>query len=299
MNLRALEAFCAVYETESFTQAGDRLGLSQPTVSSHVRRLEEELGAALFDRVGRAVQPTRAAHLLFRHARRLLDLAGEMNEELDRFLHGLHGRLLVGASTIPGEYWLPSRIGRFHALYPEIEVTVEIADSGGVIARLQEGRLELGVVGARMELGDLNFRELATDRLVLVAPATPEWRCRDEITLEELRQIPFILREPGSGTRLMFEQALAPWGLSLQDLRVVADLGSTTAVKEAVKAGLGVSVLSRLAVKDDLRAGLAHTVRIHELDGLERKFFAVVHEKRSLSPLAKAFLDFLPTQLEE
>lgn len=299
MNLRALEAFCAVYREESFTGAAARLGLSQPTVSSHVRNLEEELGARLFDRVGRRVQPTRAARLLFRHARRVLDLSREMTEEIDRFLHGLHGRLVAGASTIPGEYWLPGRIGRFHDLYPEIRVTVEIHDSGAVVDRVLDGRVELGVVGARLDREELAYRRLAADRLVLVAPPETERPAGGAVSLDELRRLPFVLREQGSGTRLMFERALADRGLAPQDLRVVAELGSTTAVKEAVKGGVGVSVLSRLAVEDDLASGRVRLFEMEELAGLERGFFAVTHRNRAVSPLAHAFLDFLPDEVPE
>ncbi|MFP3940647.1 MAG: selenium metabolism-associated LysR family transcriptional regulator [Acidobacteriota bacterium] len=293
MNLRALEAFCAVYSEESFTGAATRLGLSQPTVSSHVRNLEDELGARLFDRVGRRVQPTRAARLLFRHARRLLEASREMTDEIDRFLHGLHGRLVAAASTIPGEYWLPAQIGRFHELYPEIAVTVEIHDSGAVVERVLDGRVELGVVGARLDGNELAYRELAVDRLVLVAPPDPEWLGGASVSLEELRRLPFVLREQGSGTRFMFERALAERDLS-PELRVVAELGSTTAVKEAVKAGVGVSVLSRLAVEDDLAAGRVRLVEMEALPGLERAFYAVTHRNRAVSPLARTFLDFLP-----
>lgn len=297
MNLRALEAFCAVYREGSFTAAAARLGLSQPTVSSHVRNLEEELGASLFDRVGRRVQPTRAARLLFRHARRLLDASREMNEELDRFLHGLHGRLVAAASTIPGEYWLPSRIGRFHELYPEIAVTVEIRDSGAVVERVLDGRAELGVVGARLERDELVFRELAVDRLVLVAPPGQVWLTGRSVSLDALCQLPFVLREEGSGTRLMFERALAHRGLA-PELHAVAELGSTTAVKEAVKAGVGVSVLSRLAVEDDLAAGRVQLLEMTDLPRLERAFFAVTHRSRAVSPLARAFLEFLHGSLD-
>jgi DNA-binding transcriptional LysR family regulator len=294
MNLRALEAFRAVYEEGGFTAAARRLGLSQPTVSSHIHSLEEELGAPLFDRLGREVSPTRAAHVLHQHARRLLDYAEEMAEDMDRFLHGLRGHLQVGASTIPGEYWLPVRIGRFHGLHPEIEVTLEIHDTRAVLDRIQDGRLELGVVGARMEDGNLEFLEVAEDSLTVVAsPAFHREGLRD-ITADELRGIPFLLREPGSGTRHMFEAALRGLGLSLGDLRVVAELGSTTAVKEAVKAGMGVSVLSHLAVRADLAGGLLREVRIRGLHDMRRSLFAVVHRERALSPLGRVFLELLP-----
>lgn len=293
MNLRGLEAFRAVYEEASFTEAARRLGLSQPTVSSHIRSLEKELGAPLFDRLGREIAPTRAARLLYRHARRLLDLSQEMTGELDHFLHGLQGHLQAGASTIPGEYWLPPRIGRFHELHPEIEVTLEIHDSRAVVERVRDGRLELGVVGARIDGGELEFQELAVDRLILVAPPERRWNLDPEVRLDELEKIPFVMREVGSGTRLQLERALAGRGMAADRLRVVAELGSTTAVKEAVKAGLGVSVLSRLAVRTELEAGLLRAVALPELDALTRSFFSVVHTGRALSPLAEAFRDFL------
>lgn len=294
MNLRALEAFCAVYEEGSFTAAAQRLGLSQPTVSSHVRSLEKDLGAPVFDRMARESRPTRAAHVLYRHARRLLDLAAETAEEMDRFLHGLQGHLQIGASTIPGEYWLPVRIGRFHGLHPEIEVTLEIHDTRAVLDRVLDGRLEVGVVGARMEDGHLEFRELAVDRLTMVSSPERSGDRHPELTPDELRDVPFVLREPGSGTRHMFEGALRRIGISLGDLRVVAELGSTTAVKEAVKAGMGLSVLSRLAVRADLETGLLRETTVRGLGGMERSLFAVVHADRALSPLSQVFLDFLP-----
>lgn len=293
MNLRALEAFCAVYEEGSFTAAARRLGLAQPTVSSHVRSLEEELETTLFDRGPRESQPTRVAHLLHRHARRILDLAGEMTEDLDRFLHGLQGHLQVGASTIPGEYWLPGRIRPFHELYPKIEVAVEIHDTRAVIRRVLDGRVEIGVVGARMEDERLIFRELVADRLVVVAPTGSDWSGRGEVTLDELREAPFVLRERGSGTRHRFEEALGGAGVAPSELRVAAELGSTTAVKEAVKAGLGLSVLSSLAVRSDVEAGLLREIAVPRLGRLERSFLAVTDGERALSPLGEAFLDFL------
>lgn len=200
----------------------------------------------------------------------------------------------MGASTIPGEYWLPARIGRFHGLHPEIAVTLEIHDTRAVIDRVQDGRLELGVVGARMENGDLEFREVARDRLTMVTAPAPRWEASREITADELREIPFVLREPGSGTRHMLEAALRSLGISLGDLRVVAELGSTTAVKEAVKAGMGVSVLSRLAVRAAIETGLLREITVRGLGGMGRSLFAVVHADRALSPLGQVFLDFLP-----
>ena len=296
MNLRLLETFVAVYDERSFTHAAERLGVSQPTVSTNVRSLEQELGGRLFDRVGREVRPTRVGELLHRHALRVLEQVQAMEGDLDRYLHGLHGRLEVGASTIPGEYWLPRLVEAFHRLHPEIALTVRIHDTAAVLARVRDGRLEAGIVGARLSDGDLRFDRLIDDRLIPVAPADRaehETAAGRTVELDDLLAMPFVSREPGSGTRSLFERRLARAGKSPDDLRVVAELGSTTAVKEAVKAGLGFTVLSERAVRADLAAGLLEELVVPGLGRLERSFYSAVHRQRAHSPLVRALLRFL------
>lgn len=292
MNLRALEAFVAVYDERSFTRAAERLGVSQPTVSTNVRSLEQELDSTLFDRLGREVRPTRVGELLHRHATRLLDLVRTMETDLDRYLHGLRGRLEIGASTIPGEYWLPVLVDSFHRLHPDIALTVRIHDTGAVLDRIRDGRLEAGIVGARLGDDDLRFERLIDDRLIPVAPPGDGSAGRT-VDLAELVRMPFVSREPGSGTRLMFERRLAEAGQRIDELHVVAELGSTTAVKEAVKAGLGFTVLSERAVRADLAAGLLTKLQVRDLPPLERSFYSVVHRERAHSPLVRALLGFL------
>ncbi len=298
MHLRALESFVAVYDERSFTRAAERLGVSQPTVSTNVRSLEQELDSPLFDRLGREVRPTRVGELLHRHATRLLDLVRTMETDLDRYLHGLRGRLEIGASTIPGEYWLPGLVESFHRLHPDIALTVRIHDTGGVLDRVRDGRLEAGIVGARPGDGDLRFERLIDDRLIPVAPPRAEGSAGRAVELAELVRMPFVSREPGSGTRLMFERRLAEAGQRVDDLHVVAELGSTTAVKEAVKAGLGFTVLSERAVRADLAAGLLAKLEVRDLPPLERCFYSVVHRERAHSPLVRALLGFLADEAD-
>ncbi len=298
MDLRLLEIFCCVYEERSFSRAAERLGLSQPTVSGHVKTLEKGLRTPLFDRLGREIVPTAAGRLLFRHGSRVAEIKKAAVHAMDRFLDRLEGDLYLGASTIPGEYLLASPIGQFRADFPGVDVHLRIRDSREIVDAVAAGEVELGFVGARLPGPRLEYRPYASDRLILVAPPTPAWDL-DVLPLAELAERPLLVREEGSGTRLMLERRLGELGTGLDELRVVAELGSTTAVKEAVKRGLGASMLSAVAVEDDLEAGWVRQVYVPEIGTLQRGFFTVVDTGRSLSPLVEAFLELLAAEAEQ
>lgn len=293
MDLHHLEIFCHVFEDRSFSAAGRRLDLSQPTVSVHVKTLEEELGVVLFNRLGREVEATDAGHFLYPRARRLLDLRQEMLGSLEGFRNRLEGDLEIGASTIPGEYLLPSILGRFHAAHPQVRLRLRIKDTGRIVEDVEAGRVQFGVVGAQLTRSDLEFQELARDRLVLIAPPDPLWARRGSMTLEDLAAAPLLLREAGSGTRMRLERWLGDQGVDPAKLRVVAELGSTAAVKEAVKGGLGVSFVSDLAVRSEAEAGLLTVLPLAGLEPVERRFFLVADRRRARSPLTSAFLELL------
>jgi DNA-binding transcriptional LysR family regulator len=292
MDLRQLEVFVGVYELRSFSRAASALHLTQSTVSEHVRLLEEELGTRLFDRLSRETVPTRAGELLYGYARQMLVLRTEARQALDQFLGQITGTLLVGASTIPGEYVLPALIGRFREQHPRVGITLQIADSRGIAQAVLEGQVDLGVVGADPGNRVLETRTLMPDELVLVVPPGHPWGDRREAMLDELRTEPLIVREPGSGSRYALERALETSGRSLADLRVVAEMGSTSAIKQAVKAGVGMSIMSARAVEDECRHGLLGCVKLKDL-AVTRQFYVVVHGSRSRSPLCHAFLEFL------
>jgi DNA-binding transcriptional LysR family regulator len=291
MDLRLLEIFCCVFEERSFSKAARRLYLTQPTVSGHIKSLEEYFGARLFDRLGREIKPTRAGQLLYEHGHEIVRMKRAMTERMSRFLNRLEGRLHLGASTIPGEYLLPPLVGQFRDAFPHVQVTVKISDTKGVVDDVEDGRVELGFVGARVADQHLEFKSFASDRLILVVPRTPAWRKRKSVSLPDLVREPLVIREPGSGTRIMFERKLHELGHRLDEFNVVAELGSTTAVKEAIKAGVGVSILSHLSVKTELEAAIVREVRIAEIETIERSFFTVVNTKRLKSPLCEAFLE--------
>jgi DNA-binding transcriptional LysR family regulator len=292
VDFRQLEAFAKVAETKSFSRAAEALGLTQSTVSEHVRLLEEEVGTRLFDRLGRQTTPTRAGELLFTYANRLLALRLEAQQSLQQFLGQITGTLIVGASTIPGEYVLPPLVGAFREKFPQVSIALQIADTQAIADAVVEGRVELGVIGARPEHRALSAVELMPDELVVVVPPGHAWFGRRLASLEDLLPEPLIVREPGSGSRQALERALEEAGTGLAAMRVIAEMGSTSAIKQAVKAGVGLSIVSRRAVEDECRHGLLWCVKLKDLR-VTRYFYVVTHGSRTRSPLCQAFLDFL------
>jgi len=298
MDLRRLEVFVKVAELGSFSRAAEALFLTQPTVSEHVRALEEDLGVQLLDRLGRGAAPTPAGQLLLGYARRILILTREARQAVDKFQGRLFGELVVGGSTIPGEYILPALIGQFKTKYPDISISLRVGSSQQVSGWVEEGRVEIGVVGARPASRMLVARELMADRMVIVVPADHPWSRRESVTLAEIRAEPLVLRERGSGTREALERALAEAGTDLTAFRVAGEMGSTQAVKQAVRAGIGVTLISKLAVEDECRARLLICVHVQDLE-FRRSFHLVTHRDRSRSPLAQAFLEFVESQFTD
>ena len=292
MDLRQLEVFAGVYELRSFSRTASALRLTQSTVSEHVRLLEEELGTRLFDRLSRETVPTRAGELLYGYARQMLALRSQARQAVDDFLGQITGTLLVGASTIPGEYVLPAVIGRFRERYPRVVITLQISDTRGIVQAVLDGQVDAGVVGADPANRGLEARALMPDELVLVVPPGHRWSGRPEVSVDELRAEPLIVREAGSGSRQALERALEATGCSLGEMHVIADMGSTSAIKQAVKAGVGVSVMSRRAAEDECRHGLIACVKLKDL-AVTRHFYVITHASRSRSPLCRAFLEFL------
>jgi DNA-binding transcriptional LysR family regulator len=296
MDLRRLEIFVKVAELGSFSRAAEALFLTQPTVSEHVRALEDALGVQLLDRLGRGATPTPAGTLLLGYARHMLALAREATQAIEQFQGRVAGELTVGGSTIPGEYVVPELIGGFRGKYPDVRVALLIGSSREVQSWVEDGRVEIGVVGAAPSGRVLEGRQLMADELVVVVGAEHPWATRKTVSLDDLKAEPLIVRERGSGSRQTFEQALETVGQDLADFRIVGEIASTQAIKQAVRAGVGVSLISRRAVEDECRAGLLVCVRIRDLT-VTRSFHLVTHRERSRSPLAQAFLAFVESHL--
>ena len=249
----------------------------------------------LLDRLGRGAAPTRAGQLLLGYARRLLALSREARQAIEHFQGRVSGELVVGGSTIPGEYVLPALIGAFRGKYPDVSITLRIGSSRQVMDWVEAAEVEVGMVGAVPTSRALEARQLMADDLVLAVPPDHPWAARKTIAIEDVTREPLIVRERGSGSRETLEHGLQALGLGLDAFRIVAEIASTEAVKQAVRAGLGVSFISHRAVVDECRAKLLVCVKVRDLN-VTRAFYLVTHRDRSRSPLAQAFLAFVESQ---
>jgi len=297
MDIRRLEVFCKVVELKSFTKAAESLLLAQPTVSEHMRTLEDMLGEKLVDRLGREVLPTPAGKIFYQYARNIIRLREEAIQSLERFKGNLSGHLVLGASTIPGNYVLPKFIGEFKSRYPAIRITLRIGDTASVMDEVLEGNLEVGVVGSRSNDRRLVSEELFSDELVLAVPPDHPWAARSSINLDDLATEPFILRERGSGTRTAMTRFLEENGFDVSKLSVVAEMGSTEAVRQGIKARIGISILSLQALTEDIKLDLLVPVQINSLL-FRRPLYLVQRKSRERSPLCSAFLDYLREQVK-
>jgi DNA-binding transcriptional LysR family regulator len=292
-DLRQLEIFCRVVELRSFSKAADSVFLAQASVSERIATLENMVGTKLLDRLGRQVVPTRAGKLLYRHAMLLLDMKKTACLEMENFLGIKKGKVHIGASTSPGEYILPQTIGSFKQRYPFISVILTVSDTREIEGRVLHGDFELGVVGFKSSNKNLCYHELWNDELILAVPAQHPWAEKSEITVEELSTEPSILRKVGSGTLKIMEDYIGISKSKMMDsFNVVARFSTSTSVKEGIKAGLGISILSSRSVETELKAGVLKAVKIKNLSML-RKFYLIRDKRRTTSPLCRAMLDFL------
>ena len=290
MDIHHLKIFAAVFRHRSFTRASAVLNISQPTISEHIKNLEAELNCSLFDRLGRSILPTRAAEGLYPRAAQILDALGKLREEMAAATVQVRGELVIGASTIPGTYILPRLAAAFKNKHPNISFTILIEDSRQITDKVLNHEILLGIVGARMESGSLEYQPLVEDEMVLAAP--PGLVSQKTVQAADLLTMPFLLREEGSGTRRIMEGFLAAQQIEVGQLQIVAVLGSTASVKEAMRAGLGVSVLSRLAIVDDLASGQLVEIPIKGMR-MRRDFYLIFHRKRTLPVLYQAFFESL------
>lgn len=292
MDLHRLEIFCKVAELKSFTLAAEALSLSQPTVSEHIRSLEEMAGDTLVDRWGRELRLTPAGQVLHRYAVKLLHLREEALQALAVLRGELAGRVVIGASTIPGSYLLPQILGAFKAKHPILQIFLRIANTAAVAEMVLKGEVGLGLVGSRLPEKRLGFTEVYQDELTLAVSPQHSWAVREEVELAELYGQPCIVRERGSGTQMAVKEILAAHGLDFDKLTVAAEMPNTEAVRQCLKAGMGIGILSRLAVAAELKYGDLVAVRLRGVE-LRRPLYLVQRQGRELPLVYQAFGKFV------
>jgi len=290
MDIHHLRVFVSVFKHRSFSKASEEMHLTQPTVSDHIKALEGELNCRLFDRLGRKIIPTKEAGVLIGRAAEIIEKVEGIQGLLGEFRKELSGHLVIGASTIPATYVLPGHTASYRKKHPDVFFEIVVSDSRGIIDKIAGHDLLLGVVGAKLDDRQVHYSPFLEDELVAIA--APSFSRKRGMGLREIAALPMVMREQGSGTRREFEKILLKEGIDLHQLSTVGLFGSTDAVKQAVKEGMGISIISRRAVRDELRCGLLREIRITDAV-MTRRFFVVTHKKRTLPHLYRSFLEYL------
>ena len=299
IDFRHLETFCRVADLKSFSKAADDLFLTQPTVSGHILSLEQSLSLRLFDRTSREVRLTKAGEVFLKYASKILSFRKDLLNALSEFSQGIKGELSLGASTIPGEYLLPKLMGDFKREHPHFIISLKIADTKEIVQYVLQDNVEFGIIGAKLNHPSLHYEKYEEDEIIVVAPSDHPLTRKKKVNLEELLKEPWIIREEGSGTQMAIEKALRKKGKSLKQFNVVMEMGSTSSVKEGVKAKLGLTFISRRATEEELNQGFLSRIDVEGIGLISRQIYIVSHRGRTLSPIGMQFLRFLKRKKEE
>lgn len=288
MTLEQLRVFVAVAERQHMTRAAEALHLAQSAVSAGIAALEGRHGAKLFSRVGRGIELTEAGRVFLDEARAVLARAEAAELKLAELAGLKRGRLLIHASQTIASYWLPRHLVDFRRAHPGIAIKLTVGNTAEASAAVLAGTAELGFVEGRVEEASLESREVARDSLILLVPPDHAWAQGAAPDQARLSAAEWVMREPGSGTRQVLEDALSELGVRVPELRVALELPTNEAVRAAVESGMGVTALSASAAAASLEAGLLATV---PLALPERAFNLLIHRERHASNAAKALME--------
>ena len=288
-NFHQLFIFYMVARLQSFSKAGQELSISQPAVSIQVRELENSLGTTLLHRMRRELRLTETGEAVFSYTQRIFALADEMHAVV-RDIQGLQaGTLTIGSSTTPGEYILPWIIGKFRQQHSGVQVTLNIANTQTVIEQIYSRELDLGMAGSPVNLKGLASFPYVTDRIVVIAAPSHPLAREEAVGIRDLRNVDFIMRESGSATREAAENLLRARRV---EPHITMEIGSNEAIKSAVAAGLGIGVLSELAIRPDVAAGMIQVLNVKRWE-CNRQLSVFYRDDKYLSAAQTAFLEFL------
>jgi DNA-binding transcriptional LysR family regulator len=274
---RRLQVFHTVARLLSFTKAAETLHMTQPAVTFQVRQLEEYFNTRLFDRTHNRISLTEAGQRVYEYADRIFELYAEMENAVRDMTGEISGMLVIGASTTIAEYMLPSLLGDFKKQYPDINVHLKVSNSDGIVSMVENNDIDLGVVEAPVMNKNLVVEECRKDRLVAIVPPQHALASQQSVAVKELLENAYIAREEGSGTREVIQEYLAELGLQASDVHVSMELGSPEAIKGAVEAGMGISIVSEVTIHKELQLGSLVAL---ELDPPLERPFSFVHQKQ-------------------
>ena len=274
---RRLQVFHTVARLLSFTKAAETLHMTQPAVTFQVRQLEEHFNTRLFDRTHNRISLTEAGERVFGYADQIFELYAEMENAVRELTGEISGALILGASTTIAEYMLPALLGNFKTKYPDVNIQLKVSNSEGIVHMVENNDIDLGVVESPVANKNLVVEVCRYDQLVVVVPPNHPLAGEESVSINRLLEFPFICREEGSGTREVISESLHNAGANTTQLNVSMELGSPEAVKGAVEAGMGVSIVSRATISKELELG---TLVAIPLDPPLERPFSFVHQKQ-------------------
>lgn len=273
---RRLHVFFTVARLLSFTKAAETLHMTQPAVTFQVRQLEEYFNTRLFDRTHNRISLTEAGQRVYEYAERIFQLYNELENAVRELTGDISGVLILGASTTIAEYMLPALLGDFKAKYPDVNLRLKVSNTDGIVSMVEHNVIDLGVVEAPVTNKNLAVDICRTDRLVAIVPPNHPLAKQDTIELTSIVDYPYICREEGSGTREVILEYLKEAGVDPSQLNIIMELGSLEALKGAVEAGIGISIVSRATLIKEIKLG---TLKVLDLNPPLERPFSFVHQK--------------------
>ncbi|MFC4809967.1 selenium metabolism-associated LysR family transcriptional regulator [Paenibacillus sp. GCM10023250] len=292
LNFHQLHIFYTVADRGSFSAAAQALHMTQPAVTMQVQSLEDYFGTKLLQRSTKRIELTEAGRALMPFAQRSIDLIRETDLQMSKFTKQLKGRLQLGASLTIGEYILPRLLGPFGQEFPHIAISMKVMNTAQIMEEIVNHQLNFGLIEAPVNHPDMHMEAVMSDELKLIVGKAHPLAGSREVELEDVMKYPIVLREQGSGTRLVMEEQLRAKQISVADMKIVMELGSTGAVKSAVEAGLGLSFVSASSVKHEVALGLIQTIPIRGVH-FKRQFYSIFLKSALLPISAVTFLTFL------
>lgn len=289
MNHERLKTFIAVAEKKSFSEAAKVLYITQPTITAQIKALEEELQTKLFERTTKKVEMTASANILLHYAKKIVHMSDLAKKEILEMENIIHGDLRLGCSLTIGEYILPEFLKTFKDAHPAVHMKVEIANSANIVHHLKDQLIDIGLVETPISDKQIIVERILKDELVLIAAPDYFPKHTTHITAGQLRDLPLIMREQGSGTREVVQDYLDKAGLILEDLNMVMEMGSTEAIKATVQSGLGVSFVSKNAVKKEQKLKLLKAYPVKGIS-LYRYFYIVIPKNRVMKSITEHFM---------
>lgn len=291
MDFRQLETFVEVINSKSFSKAANNLYLTQPTVTSHIQNLEKEVGTPLLNRSNKCITYTKAGNILYDYAIEIINLKDTAYFKLGEYKGKIEGNLLIASSTIPKLYILPYLLKEFILIYPNVAIDMMRDNSKDVIKDILNNNINFGIVGAKYDNKNLEYIELIEDELVLISSKDNNLSNNKKINIDNIKNEKLILRKIGSGSRLLLEESLNDLDMALERFNIVATTDSNETIKKLVELNVGVSFMSKLAIKEEVKRKALKYYKVDSLN-LKRKFYFVYHKKRNLSPLENTFKNF-------